>query len=170
MFAKAKSSFLLQDVDSLNINSSDKASQLLFRKKYDSLLLFCGAELSKLLDAPQKDSLEIAQLYKYQNKAHYQLGDYLEAIKNAELALDYCTNSEEGRLLKGQLYSDKASSENYAGKSRSNFNSTLNAIKYLTSVRNLDYDYLITSYRYVAEQCAYHGNIDDANMYMRFMH
>ena len=167
MFAKAKSSFLLQDVDSLNINSSDKASQLLFQKKYDSLLLFCNTELSKLLEAPQKDSLEIAQLYKYQNKAHYQLGDYLEAIKNAELALDYCTNSEEGRLLKGQLYSDKASSENYAGKSRSNFNSTLNAIKYLTSVRNLDYDYLITSYRYVAEQCAYHGNIDDANMYMR---
>ena len=50
MFAKAKSSFLLQDVDSLNINSSDKASQLLFQKKYDSLLLFCGAELSKLLE------------------------------------------------------------------------------------------------------------------------
>ena len=167
-FATARSNFVIQNVDSLKINPSDKASQLLFQKKYDSLLLFCELELSKLLEASRKDSLEIAQLYKYQNKAHYQLGDYLEAIKNAKSGLDYCTtNTEEGRLLKGQLYSDKASSENYTGKDRSTFNSTLNAIKYLTSVQNPDYDYLITSYRYVSEQCAFHGNIDDAKMYMR---
>ena len=167
-FATARSNFVVQNVDSLKLNPSDKASQLLFQKKYDSLLIFCQLELSKLLEASRKDSLEIAKLYKYQNKAYYQLGDYLEAIKNAKSGLDYCsTNTEEGRLLKGQLYSDKASSENYTGKDRSTFNSTLNAIKYLTSVQNPDYDYLITSYRYVSEQCAFHGNIDDAKMYMR---
>lgn len=166
-FAKATPRILQQDLDSLKISPSDKASELLFQKKYDSLFLFCKVELSKLLNASKKDSLEIAYLYQYQNKAHYQLGDYLQAIKYTKLGLDYCNNTEEGRLLKGQLYSDKASSESYTGKDRSTFNSTLNAIKYLSSVENPDYDYLITSYRYVSEQCAYHGNNDDAKLYMR---
>ncbi|WP_299523289.1 CHAT domain-containing protein [Winogradskyella sp.] len=165
--SNASNSFFIQSLDSLNVKSSDRASILLAQKKYDSLFILCKNEIAKLVEAPIEDSLEIARLYKYQNKAHYQLNNYLEAIKSAEFGLIYCNNSEEGRLLKGKLYSDKASAESYSGKDRRTFNSTLNAIKYLTSVDNPDYDYLITSYRFVAEQCAYHGNITDAKMYLR---
>ena len=65
------------------------------------------------------------------------------------------------------MYSDKASAYNYTEKDKATFNTTLNAIKYLRSVKNIDYDYLITSYRYLSEQCAYNGNYDDAKQYLR---
>ena len=153
--------------DSIVQQPSDKASQLLANKQYDDLLAFCKAQITKLLRQTQKDSLEIAMLYKYENKAYYQQENYLESIKSAKKGIAFCNNTEEGRLLKGKLYSDKASSETYCSKDKSTFNSTLNAIKYLRSVKDPDYDYLITSYRYLSEQCAYHGNFDDAKMYLR---
>jgi len=153
--------------DSIVQQPSDKASQLLANKQYDELLAFCKAQITKLLGQTQKDSLEIAMLYKYKNKGYYQQGNYLESIKSAKKGIAFCNNTEEGRLLKGKLYSDKASSETYCSKDKSTFNSTLNAIKYLRSVKDPDYDYLITSYRYLSEQCAYHGNFDDAKMYLR---
>ncbi len=153
--------------DTLQLKSSYKASQLLEAGKKEEVIIFCKTEIAKLLKEPVIDSLEVAELYKYQNKAHYQLEDYLESIKVLEKAITFCNDSEAGRLLKGQLYSDKASSYNYTEKDKATFNSTLNAIKYLRSVKNLDYDYLITSYRYLSEQCAYHGNFDEAKQYLR---
>ncbi|MBC2843646.1 CHAT domain-containing protein [Winogradskyella flava] len=161
-----KSSLKFQQ-DTLVIKPSYKASQLLESGKKEELIAFCKTEIPKLLKVPVIDSLEIAELYKYQNKAHYQLEEYLESLKVLDKAIKFCNDTEAGRLLKGQLYSDKASAYNYTEKDKATFNSTLNAIKYLRSVKKPDYDYLITSYRYLSEQCAYHGNFDDAKQYLR---
>ena len=149
------------------IKPSYRASQLLEADKSEEVIAFCKIEISKLLKAPIIDSLEIAELYKYQNKAYYKLQDYFESIKIVDKAIPYCNNSEAGRLLKGKLYSDKASAYNYTNKNKATFNSTLNAIKYLSSVKKPNFDYLITSYRYLSEQCAYHGNTDDVKRYIR---
>ena len=166
-FTFTSNSLIKYQQDTLQLKASDKASQLLKANKNEELLAFCKNEILKLLKAPVKDSIEIAALYKYQGKSQYQLQNYLECIKSTIKGIKFCSDTEEGRLLKGQLYSDKASAENYAGKDKGTFNSTLNAIKYLTSVKQPDYDYLITSYRYLSEQCAYHGNFDDAKRYLR---
>ena len=166
-FANAFNSPLKSQQDTLQVKPSYKASQLLEAGKKEEVIAFCKTEIPKLLKVPVIDSLEVAELYKYQNKAHYQLEDYLESVKALEKAITFCNDSEAGRLLKGQLYSDKASAQNYSGKDRGIFNSTLNAVKYLRSVKNVDYDYLITAYRYLSEQCAYNGNFDDAKRYLR---
>lgn len=157
----------LQQQDSTQIKASHTASDLFVNSKYKELIRFCDTEINKLLKQTPIDSLEIAELYQYQGKAHYDLTNYLECIKSDEAGIKYCNDTETGRLLKGRLYSDKASAENYTGKKRQTFNSTLNAIKYLRSLDEPDYDYLITSYRFLSEQCAYFGNKDDAKMYLR---
>ena len=107
--------------DTLAIKPSYRASQLLEADKSEEVLVFCKTEISKLLKATIIDSLEIAELYKYQNKAYYKLQDYSESIKIIDKAIPYCNNSEAGRLLKGQLYSDKASAYNYTNKNKAVF-------------------------------------------------
>ncbi len=158
--------FMVQQ-DTSNVKASIRVNTLIANKNFKGLISFCEKEIENLLSQPKTDSLEIAQLYQYQGKAQYNLMNYLECVKSDEAGLRYCNNTEEGRLLKGRLYSDKASAENYLHRSKSMFNSTLNAIKYLKSANEPDFDYIITSYRFLSEQCAYQGNTLEAKMYLR---
>lgn len=153
--------------DSVKLKPIEKAEQLFKANNFKSLLEFSNTEIPKALKKEQRDSLEIAKLYQYQGKAYYQFENWLECIKSDKKGILFCNNTEAGKLLKGKLYSDKATAENYLGKDRNGYNSTLNSIKLLSSLKNPDYDYLITSYRYLSEYCAAHGYFEDAKTYLR---
>jgi CHAT domain-containing protein len=156
-----------QAQDSLKIKSSDKAEQLYKANKLDEVLKFCEKELSFFLKQKIKDSTEIAWLSYYQFETQCHFKDYLEGLKSANLGITYCPNTPETEELKAILHYKRAYAENNLNFPLRSRKSMLKAADLFSKLENPNDDYRIGAYTFLSSDAAYHGNMDDAERYLR---
>lgn len=146
-----------------------KSNALHNTEQYDELLAFLEKHIKNVQPKNEKDSLDVADLYYNQFQGNYYTGNYLESINSANNGMPYCrkSTSQRGKHLRGVLYYKRAYGESGMNFAKRASLSMKTAIEYLSETYNPSLDYLVDAHVFLSSQAAYHGNLVDAEHYIR---
>ena len=153
----------LTDLDQLE----KKVETIYYNGNYEKVIQLSDSILKKVEPKSAKDSLRIAKLYYHKFESYYKLKDYQSSINATNNGLDVYPVFFETSDLKAILYYKRAYAEKSLNRYLKSRESMLKSIEILESHKNPNLDYLIGGYLFLSTDEAYHGNLKEAQRYVR---
>lgn len=151
-----------------NIDSVLSKCETLFINDQYKAVIDISNEFLNIFEAKnQADSLKVGELFFNQFESYYALRQYQESIAAANNGLQFCPNDTAALELKSILYYKRAYGENALDFSLKSRASMLESIQWNETSNPINFDYLIGGYLFLSSDEANHGNLEEAERYLR---
>ncbi|WP_046755507.1 CHAT domain-containing protein [Kordia jejudonensis] len=134
---------------------------------YQKSLELSEKAIDTLTDATiHSDSLAVARLYFYKGASEYYLQRFVASINSYNAGIQLCPNTDKGTNYKAELLYERAFSQYELGDYLYAHESSKEAALLMNTVKNPNYDYLLSIYADVAASAAALGFQKEANNYL----
>jgi CHAT domain-containing protein len=160
--------FLLVGQSKINdLDSVFKTHENYFQQKLYKEIVTSNFTKNKLTPASTNDSLLVSKILHVKANALYEVQKYNEAIITSDKAIRFLNQQEDNLNLKGIILFDKAFSEYALERYKTSYNTVKQAEKLLSSLKEPDYDYLVSIYADLSSTATYYGFFDEAEFYLK---
>ncbi len=144
-----------------------RAESFYYEGNYNGVINITDSVLPTTKPINSNDSITLANVHYHRFESYYRLGQLKASIVEANKGLVISPVFSNTLNLRAILYYKRAYAESDLGFSLKSRRSMLESVSLLESHDVPDLDYLIGAYLFLSSHEAYHGNLEQAQRYLR---